>query len=137
MPFNRIVSSSSHARPSTSYKRNVICVRVACGHHTPVQMTPGYPSDLMGLEAVSQVLGLQEGAPAAEVRRAFRRGAHRVHPDKCALPGGEAAFKLLAAAADHALAGNTGAEAAGGAGCASLHPSTSLLPRLISGPVRL
>lgn len=56
------------------------------------------------------MLGLPEGAPAADVRRAFRRGAQRVHPDKCALPGAEAAFKLLAAAADRALAGTADPE---------------------------
>lgn len=51
-----------------------------------------------------QVLGLEEGATSAKVRRAFRKGAQRIHPDKCDLPGAESAFKLLAAAADTALA---------------------------------
>lgn len=50
-----------------------------------------------------QVLGLAEGASAEDVRRAFRRGAQRVHPDKCSLPRTEAAFKILATAVDQAL----------------------------------
>lgn len=58
-----------------------------------------------------QVLGLAEGAATEEVRRAFRRGAARVHPDKCRLPRAEAAFKLLAAAAEQAMAaGRCGAQ---------------------------
>lgn len=51
-----------------------------------------------------QILGLDEGATSANIRRAFRKGAQRIHPDKCDLPGAEVAFKLLAAAADTALA---------------------------------
>lgn len=47
---------------------------------------------------------MDEGATSAKIRRAFRKGAQRIHPDKCDLPGAEVAFKLLAAAADTALA---------------------------------
>ena len=50
----------------------------------------------------SQILGVPEGAAAEDVRRAFRRGAQRVHPDKCRLPRAEAAFKILKAAAESA-----------------------------------
>lgn len=55
------------------------------------------------------MLGLPPGEGEAEVappevRRAFRRRAALVHPDKCRLPGAEAAFKLLAVAASHTLA---------------------------------
>ena len=52
----------------------------------------------------SQILGVPEGAAAEDVRRAFRRGAQRVHPDKCRLPRAEAAFKTLKAAAESAHA---------------------------------
>lgn len=55
-----------------------------------------------------QVLGLEESASSASIRRAFRKGAQRIHPDKCDLPGAEAAFKMLAAAADTALAESRG-----------------------------
>ena len=48
---------------------------------------------------------MPEGAAAEDVRRAFRRGAQRVHPDKCRLPRAEAAFKILKAAAENAGAG--------------------------------
>lgn len=51
-----------------------------------------------------KLLGLEENATAASIRRAFRKGAQRIHPDKCNLPGAEIAFTLLAAAADTALA---------------------------------
>ena len=55
-----------------------------------------------------QVLGLlpEAGREAtlSDVQRAFRRRAALVHPDKCGLPGAEAAFKLLGAAASHVQA---------------------------------
>lgn len=47
------------------------------------------------------------GTAAKDVQRAFRRLAGLVHPDKCSLPGAEAAFKLLGTAVAH-LMENTG-----------------------------
>ena len=46
------------------------------------------------------VLGLEEGAGAAEVRRAFWRASLLVHPDKCAHPLAKDAFALLSRAKD-------------------------------------
>ncbi|XP_077637947.1 dnaJ homolog subfamily C member 27 [Lonchura striata] len=44
------------------------------------------------------VLGLKPGASREEVSRAYRRLAVLLHPDKCAAPGSEDAFKALGSA---------------------------------------
>ncbi|OWK51689.1 DnaJ subfamily C member 27 [Lonchura striata] len=44
------------------------------------------------------VLGLKPGASREEVTRAYRRLAVLLHPDKCAAPGSEDAFKALGSA---------------------------------------
>lgn len=61
-------------------------------------------TDIAARRCAPQILGVPEGAAAEDVRRAFRRGAQRVHPDKCRLPRAEAAFKILKAAAESAHA---------------------------------
>ena len=44
------------------------------------------------------VLGLAPDADAAALRRAYRRLALRLHPDKCAEPNAREAFNAMAAA---------------------------------------
>ena len=48
----------------------------------------------------AQRLGIPEGAPAETVKRAFKAAARLLHPDKCKLPGAEAAFKRIHEAYD-------------------------------------
>ena len=43
-----------------------------------------------------KVLGVAETASASEIKRAYRKMALRIHPDKTSLPGAVAAFKEAA-----------------------------------------
>ena len=58
--------------------------------------------------SLRQVLGVAARAPGADVRRRFRQLAPLVHPDKCAAPRAEDAFKLLGSAVTRLLTGADG-----------------------------
>jgi curved DNA-binding protein CbpA len=47
-----------------------------------------------------EVLGLERSADAAAIKKAYRKLALRLHPDKCSAPSAEAAFKAVSSAFD-------------------------------------
>ena len=57
-----------------------------------------------------QVLALPPASKEPKVRAQLRQLARRVHPDKCSLPGAEAAFKALCLAATRAAGQTEGAQ---------------------------
>ncbi|NXX48677.1 DJC14 protein, partial [Tricholaema leucomelas] len=77
---------------------------------TPGGTVPGGEEEVERLVAMAEVaeeelnpfevLGLELAASDAELRRAYRRLAVLVHPDKCQHPRAEEAFKVLRAAWD-------------------------------------
>jgi hypothetical protein len=70
------------------------------------------------------VFGLEPStASAADVRRQYRRLATLLHPDKSQLPGAEAAFKQLQAAADRLASCVAEAEDGGPQGASTGRPS--------------
>ncbi|NWV80056.1 DJC14 protein, partial [Dasyornis broadbenti] len=77
---------------------------------SPAGVAPGGEEEVARLVAMAevaeeelnpfQVLGVEPTASDAELRRAYRRLAVLVHPDKSRDPGAEAAFKVLRAGWD-------------------------------------
>jgi preprotein translocase subunit Sec63 len=46
-----------------------------------------------------EVVGVQQSAPAAEIKKAYWRLSLLIHPDKCTHPGANEAFQALSRAA--------------------------------------